>query len=350
MPRKPNQEIIESLRKEILSGRYDHLSFLPSERQLAADFEEGRGVIRTALRNLCEEGLLEIIPQRGICIRKEKCVKRLRHFLVRQHSFSRDALETLGILAGICDAASRNYAEAILSFSPPRLDIRELTARYRRNEIQGIIIIEQPDIPEEQLKSSGIPWVVANRELSFDAVYTGMDFRSIGRLAGQRLLSAGHRRIGTVTGPLKNFIFKEMLAGLRGALAEEEVPLLPEAIVEMEGNPAVDPKGKLLEVLSAPDRPTALFVMRDHRAAKVFEACAGLGLKIPGDISVIGYDNVSWPLAEANGLTTIRQETQAIGSSAVELLKEWFETGNPPRSKLFSGSLLERTSIGGPPA
>ncbi len=350
MPRKPNQEIIDSLRKEILSGRYDHLSFLPSERQLAADFEEGRGVIRTALRNLCEEGLLEIIPQRGICIRKEKREKRLRHFLVRQHSFSRDAHETLGVLAGICDAASRNYAEAILSFSPPHLDIRDLTARYRRNEIQGIIFIEQPDTPAEQLNASGIPWVVANRELSLEAVYSGMDFRSIGRLAGKSLLAAGHRRIGTVTGPLNSFIFKEMLAGLRGALAEEEIFLNPDWIIELEGVPALDICGKLAGILSSPERPTAFFAMRDHRAARLYDVCSKLGLNIPRDLSVIGYDNVSWPLAEAHGLTTIRQETQAIGSSAVELLKEWFESGNPPQSKVFTGTLIERTSIGGPPA
>ncbi|OQA83923.1 MAG: HTH-type transcriptional repressor PurR [Lentisphaerae bacterium ADurb.Bin242] len=350
MPRKPNQEVIDSLRKEILSGRYDHSSFLPSERQLAADFEEGRGVIRTALRNLCGEGLLEIIPQRGICIRKERREKRLRHFLVRQHSFSRDAHETFGILVGICDAASRNYAEAILSFCPPCPDIRELVARYRRNELQGIIFIERPDTPAEQLNSSGIPWVVANRELAFDAVFSGMDFRSIGRLAGQRLLAAGHRRIGTVTGPLDTFIFKEMLAGFRGALAEEEVLLNPDWVIPLGSDSVPGPGGKLYGILSSPERPTAFFAMRDHRAAKLYDACSRFGLKIPQDLSVIGYDDVSWPLAEAHGLTTIRQETHAIGSSSVELLKEWFETGTPPKSRVFTGALVERSSIDKPSA
>lgn len=354
MPRKPNQEIINSLRNEILSGRYDHSAFLPSERQLAEDFSAGRGVIRTSLRNLCEEGLLEIIPQRGICICKERRKKRLRHFLVRQQkSFSRDAYETLGIFAGICDAASQNYAEAILSFCPPRLDIKELMARYRRNELQGIIFMEQLDSPPlaEELNSTGIPWVVANRELSFDAVHSGMDFRSIGRLAGQRLLASGHRKIGAVTGPLDRFIFKEMLAGFRGALAEEEVTLNPEYVIELisDLDHVSGFSGSITKILSSKDRPTAFFAMRDHRAAKLYEACSRLNLKIPGDISVIGYDDVSWPLAAANGLTTIRQETNAIGRSSVELLKEWFETGTPPKSKVFTGSLIERASIGNVP-
>lgn len=89
-----------------------------------------------------------------------------------------------------------------------------------------MISIEDPDCLAG-LKERGVPAVVVNLERPQDQVHCRVDFRGVGRLAGMRLLAAGHRRIGVLSGDLSSFIYREMLAGFRGALAEEEI--YPEA-------------------------------------------------------------------------------------------------------------------------
>ena len=83
-----------------------------------------------------------------------------------------------------------------------------------------------------------------------------MNFRNIGRQAGRYLIEKGHRHIGVLSGPLDKFIYQEMLAGFRGALAEDEISLAKSDIIEPDAGgqyPNLNP------ILSAIERPTAFF-------------------------------------------------------------------------------------------
>lgn len=202
---------------------------------------------------------------------------------------------------------------------------QELEERYRKGDIQGMISIEDPDCLAG-LKERGVPAVVVNLERPQDQVHCRVDFRSVGRLAGMRLLAAGHRRIGVLSGDLSSFIYREMLAGFRGALAEEEI--YPEAgmVIEAPLNRTERAYGSLVDLLRSSERPTAFFATRDHRAEMIWRACRELNLRIPEDLSVIGYDDISWPSAESQGLTTIRQPLDEMGHIALELLDEYFRT------------------------
>ena len=350
MARPANTTFLEQLRGDIRAGRYDRVLFLPAERQLAEEFGVGRGVVRHALKVLQQEGVLRTIPQRGCCLVRNApdgapaAPKRMLVHL--PHRIARDAKETMEVLSGICQSASEQFAEVLMSFASPSPE--ELIDRVKSGDLQGVIYIEKGSHFAE-LRDAGVPCVIANQELEFDSVNSRADFRGIGRMAGLRLLAAGHRRIGLLTGPMDDMIYHEMLAGFRGALAEEEIAVHPEWTLQIDHTTkGGNGDAALKKLLKSPARPTAFFAMRDHRAERLYRAAESLDLRIPEDISVIGYDNISWPGAEAHHLTTIRQPASEIGRSAVELLREWCDTGKPPASRVIPGAILERGSIAPP--
>jgi DNA-binding LacI/PurR family transcriptional regulator len=247
-------------------------------------------------------------------------------------------------MAGICAEAAANNAEIVISFSDPDKFMAELTARYAKGDIQGIIFLEGWDRESmfSALETAGIPYLIANQELDDPALCCRMDFRSIGRQAGRYLIDKGHRHIGVIAGPLDKYLYREMLAGFRGALAEDEVTISTKDIIEPDSEPHYSDIKKLL---LSPQRPTAFFAMRDHRSMKLYNACRDLGVRIPEDISVISYDNVTWLEGENVGLTTLEQPLENIGRQSVEILKQWIVSGAKPESRSLQPKLIERCSV-----
>ena len=142
MPRSVNSEIVEMLREKIVSGGFDQVAFLPSERKLAMEYNVGRGIIRGALRVLCEEGVLYNIPKRGLRVQKTPERRMKRIILRMQSQISSRAYEATGIIGGICAGANDIFAEVVLSLPPAEFDLYELKERYNSGDIQGIIFLE----------------------------------------------------------------------------------------------------------------------------------------------------------------------------------------------------------------
>lgn len=345
MARAHTVSVLDRLRDDIQTGKYCQVEFLPSERQLAELYNTGRGVIRTVLRRLREENLIYLLPDRGAKIAEiEKKLSLERFFLRLDGNIALKGGEGMAILTGICAGAAENNAEVIISFSDKTRFMNELATRYAKGDVQGLILLEGWDRPNmfSALETAGVPYLIANQEQNDSVLCCQMNFRNIGRQAGRYLTGKGHRHIGVVTGPLNKFIYQEMLAGFRGALAEDEIILAKNDIIEpdeKEQYPALKP------ALSAAKRPTAFFAMRDHRAMKLYDACRYLGVRIPDDISVISYDNITWRDAEHAGLTTLEQPVEEIGRQSVELLKEWIVSGKKPESRQLYARLIERGSV-----
>lgn len=349
MARPLNLEIIDTIRKRILSGEFDEQPFLPSERVLAEQLDTGRGIVRNALKALQQEGLLQLVPGRGATICRGELKPRLERFIVCLQDYghlSNYAYEFIGLLSGICMAASDIYAEAIVSFARDEQLADNLISRYRKGDIQGALFVEKffSDDFIQGLVAAGLPCVIANDESNSEWIHSQMDFRLIGRTAGSYLAAAGYKRIGIVGGPLDHYIYREILAGFRGALAEEELVIPPEWIIEADKGGEAG-YGPIKALLGSANRPDAIFAMRDNRAETVYQVCAELGLSIPDDLSVIGYDNISWPGGREAGLTTIEQPVNDIGRAAVELIEEWYLNGKTPQNRVLPCRLLERRSV-----
>lgn len=345
MGRILDYKLIGELRKKILAGGFDKVAFLPSERNLAEEYQVGRGIIRGALKALSEEGLLYKIPGRGFRL-KQKTDRRLKRIILRLPiQMSARAYEAMGIVAGICSGANEIFAEIILSTSQAKWDFKELQERYNADDIQGIIFLEgSPDIPYERFISAGIPFVIANLEEEKNLPGVRMDYRGIGRIAGMKLLQEGYRKIAVYTGSTEMFLYREILAGFRGALAEET--LIPDESMIITGSRNETP-GNLKELLMKPagERPEAIFTVRDYRAANVYALCEELGLAIPEDLAVISFDGITWPNGEKAGLTTITEEAEEIGRQSVFLLQQQFRNGYDPVRCMVSANLINRSSL-----
>lgn len=341
------ESALSRLRSEITSGKYKPGVFLPAERKLADILDISRGTLRTVLKELQKESLVRINPGKGAYVIDSSERKGLKRFVVNFPSINphNRASEAVGALLGICAGASKIHAEAAISFSDGKKTAKQIIASYSSDEIQGVIFFESVDFKKDiaPLEKAGVPYVVINLEKDMSAVCAKMDFRAVGRKAGKHLVETGKRSIGVLAGPLENFIYSEMLAGFRGALAEEELFLDKEKIIEMESN-AETARIKTLELLDKHKDIDAVFSMRDARANGFFTACREMNIKIPDDISIVSYDNITWPSAKEAGLSTIKEQVEEMGEAAVEMLAEWVETGIKPSNRLFQGIFISRSS------
>ena len=345
MARPLNMVFYHRLERELRSGRFDKMRFLPSERQLAEEFGVGRCCLRNTLLALERNHLVRLVPQRGWCPVPEQDTKRLHQFMVVEPQHLSQAWERRAILSGICEKASELFAEVILSFLPQSTDAAELIERIQGGNLQGVIFLEK--ILDYQgfkkLQKSNVPCIVANLEEDLESVHCQSDYRAAGRIAGKYLVEAGHRKIGILTGDPQLMFYREMRAGFQEVLDKVSCRIPPEWIVPL--TPGQEESPVLEKLLRKKERPTAFFAMRDSRAAVLFREARAVGLSIPEDISVIGYDNISWPGAQEKHLTTIQQPVEEIGRVAVEMLGEWYVSGKKPENRVIRGELIERASV-----
>ena len=346
MARTVNSTIVDLLRGKILSGGFDQVTFLPSERKLAEEYQVGRGIIRGALRFLRDEGLIYNVPNRGFRIQKKQERKRVKRVILRMpEQVSAKAYEAVGLVAGICAGANEIFAEVILSTPPAALKLSELQERFNAGDIQGIIFLESSsDLSIRDVIKAGIPCVIAN--LEEDAVFPGvrMDYRGIGRMAGERIRQAGYQRPAVFSGIQTRFIYRELLAGFRGALAEDGM-MIPEEMIVSGNMNELPEKLETLFSLPSDQRPDVFFTARDYRAKLIYQLCAKYSLRIPDDIGVVSFDNISWPDAESAGLSAIAEDVKEIGRQAIFMLQQQFESGYAPITCIIPGDLIERKSL-----
>src|SRR5690606_4836315 len=134
--------------------------------------------------------------------------------------------------------------------------------------------------------------------------------------------------------------------GYRKALSEYDVPFQESLVI---GKNFGEQNGfdSALRLLTRKDRPTALFVTSAVGALGAMRACAAQQLKVPNDVSIIGFDDYPYAPLLSPPLTTIAQQSEAIGRAASELLLDWLEDGKQPETKgiVLETRLVVRASV-----
>ncbi|MEU7845879.1 LacI family DNA-binding transcriptional regulator [Micromonospora parva] len=138
-------------------------------------------------------------------------------------------------------------------------------------------------------------------------------------LATNYLLSLGHTRIGHISGRTDLMSAQLREAGFRSAMAEAGVPV-DERLVRVGGFRIETAAGPAAELLALADRPTAIFAGNDLSAISTMAVARDMGLCVPDDLSVIGFDNVPESALVNPPLTTIMQPLQRMGAEALRLL------------------------------
>ena len=169
-----------------------------------------------------------------------------------------------------------------------------------------------------------------------------------GQRAAEVLIGAGHRRIGTITGEPFMEAARDRLEGYRRGLASADIPFDPRLVVEGDWSASAGYRATR-ELLGLGQPPTAIFCQNDRMAIGCYEALKESGLRIPQDMSVIGYDDEEIARHLFPPLTTLILPHRAMGRWVIEQYLHWPRTraGRYPVTKLEC-ELVERQSVGAP--
>jgi len=199
------------------------------------------------------------------------------------------------------------------------------------------------------IKKAGKPFVVLdhhNSVLEFPNV-TADNYHG-GWLAAEHLFEQGHRTF-TFVGDYRASTVLNRLNGFRDYLAEQDVAFPHSQVADIRlkdyfGSWESLIDGKLEKVFSSSRRPTAVFASCDRVAQEVYRWCAARKIRIPEDVSVVGFDDE--PVAKVLNLTTLAQPFDAMGVKAMELLKQQFD-GHPWNGKetILPVQLIVRDSV-----
>lgn len=193
-------------------------------------------------------------------------------------------------------------------------------------------------------RRSRIPFVLVDRTAPAEEVSSvSVDDVVGGTLAGRHLLETGHRRIAFVNGPEVLAQCRDRRSGLEAALAGSGTEL---SIMEVPALDVASGRAAGTRLLAGSPRPTAVFCANDLLALGVLQAMVGAGVRVPGEVAIIGYDDIEFASAAAVPLTSVRQPARLIGRTAAELLIAETGDGEQPahRSVVYEPSLVVRAS------
>jgi LacI family transcriptional regulator len=202
----------------------------------------------------------------------------------------------------------------------------------RRDRADGLIVMSLPVPPTslDRLATSGVPVVLLDAEApGLPAVVT--DDAAGGRMAAQHLIDLGHERIAFIgddpANPLGFVAGTSREEGYRRTMADAGLEIPPGYVCH---GPHVRDVARHLvgELIGRPDPPTAIFASSDTQALGALEAVRAAGLRVPADVSVVGFDDVE--VSGYVGLTTVRQPLFESGSLAATLLLGLLDDGEVP--------------------
>ncbi|WP_431279579.1 LacI family DNA-binding transcriptional regulator [Leifsonia poae] len=214
------------------------------------------------------------------------------------------------------------------------------------------VILQFSDLTAEhrqQLRTRNIPFVVVDPagDPPADVPAVGATNWAGGVTATRHLIGLGHRRIGVISGPTDLMCSRARVAGYQSALAEAGLPY----VVELAGSGAfsqADGEREARRMLALRDRPTAIVAGNDLQALGVYDAAAALGLEIPADLSVVGFDDVRPALWARPPLTTVKQPLQEMAEEATRMALR-LRSGDIDNARLeLATSLVVRQSTAAP--
>ncbi|MFJ4472114.1 LacI family DNA-binding transcriptional regulator [Streptomyces sp. NPDC089424] len=266
-----------------------------------------------------------------------------------------DSAWALEVIRGVENVAREAGLSVVLSESAGRLTPgRTWADQVAARRPHGVILVlsELDESQRALLTSRSIPFVVMD-----PAGDPGTDVPSIGATnwqgglaATRHLVELGHTRIGAITGPSRMLCSRARMDGYRAALETAGLPVDPSLVVT--GDFHHDAGYRLgLQLLRRPDRPTAVFAGNDLQALGLYEAARELGLRVPQDVSVVGFDDL--PVARWVGppLTTVRQPLTEMAEAAARLVLD-LGRGDAAAAATrveLATSLVVRSSTAAPP-
>jgi len=262
------------------------------------------------------------------------------------------------LIRGVEEVVRAADVELVLSECGGALRPRQewIESVLNRRPLGVIMVFSDLDADQRaQLEARRIPFVVVDPvgDVEDGVPSIGSANWNGGRMATVHLRGLGHTRIGMIGGPAEILCSRQRIDGYTDALRSTGVPVDPDLIrtgdFEVSGG-----YREALALLSLPDRPTAIFAGSDMQALGVYQAARELSLDIPGDLSVVGYDNLPMAQWVTPALTTVHQPLHQMAELAARLVLDLARGHTPPALRLdlavemrVRQSTTQPASIGG---
>ena len=226
------------------------------------------------------------------------------------------------IIRGVQRVAREHRVGVVLTeFGPQRNAIHYwIDDTLARRPDCVVSVAQLSDEQRDQLRARGIPFVVfdPSAELPDDVPFVGATNWTGGRSATRHLIRLGHRRIAAIGGPEHQLFCRARLDGYRSTMEAAGLPVDAELVMRT-GLTTEDGRAAALRLLAHPQPPTAIVASNDLQALGVYQAARELGLRIPADLSVVGFDDLPIAALMDPPLTTVHQPLTEMAVAATEL-------------------------------
>lgn len=356
-----HRQFADIIKKEIKQRKYKPGEYIPSERELCEKYKLSRTTVRRAISQLIDEELLFSIPGTGTFVSefatlkdesgfKAKKSRKLGCFVKSPHS-PLDSPYYSKIFRSMQEDIIR-YRYSLLFHYFMAENLRELMQVIRQNELAGVILMGNisKDIILEFHKKR-IPLILVDNYTDvLDITSIVPDNRKGAYEAVKYLTKLGHRRIVFLSAPLDDPVVKERFEGYKMALSEGGIAFKEEFIIPAHYYIEAGYLA-MLKVLKMRPLPTAAFAINDAAAIGAMKAIREKSdLKIPKDISIVGFDDIDWASHTQPPLTTVRIHKEKTGAVSAKNIIESLQNRDYVTSKIVTPApVIVRESCSSPP-
>ena len=363
-----HRTISRQLATEIIAGKYRQTGRLPSESQFVKRFGVSRPTVGRALKELQEQGLIERRQGSGTYVRTEQERASGNNSAMPQLGMIVPNLRHTEIFESICGelaslARVNSYglwwgasASPVSEMKLSATEAEELCSRFVEHGVAGVFFVpfeQQADREAanqriiERLRQSGIPVVLIDRDVGAFPNRSPYDLVGVDNFAGgyqlaEHLIKLGAKRLGYVMRPLTASTVDARIAGARCAMLAYGIES-PQPFV-YSGDPT---DHKFVRNFAQAHQLDAVLCTSDHIAAQLMQSLTRLGIRVPQDLRVVGFDDVRYASLLTIPLTTMEQPCRDIAITAFNALMERIKNPTlPPRTLMLTPRSVVRETCG----
>lgn len=318
-------QVVSVIQARIVNGVWQAGECIPPEKALCAEFEIARGTLRQALQLLETRGYLRREQGRGTFVtygqgqKRKDLPEKAQVAFVFPYVRNSAALALLTAFRAVVEPVGYSV---VIEYADENLSSQtEILHKLADSGVKGIVLcpISSEHVSPIDEVAEKYPIVLISRYLKHFATDYVIPDHFGGAVRGVHYLAdLGHRRIGFVAWDSSRISIEHRWLGYKQALVERGIEIDEGLICCIDDYPTIN-LNPLLNYLNS-QRPTAVFAANDYIALSIYSAAAILGLSIPRDLSVLGFDNVDIATQVTPPLTTIAQPFDLIGKYAGEIL------------------------------
>jgi len=363
-----HRSISRQLATEIIAGKYRQTGRLPSEAQFVKRFNVSRPTVGRALKDLQDQGFIERRQGSGTYIRSHRGDARDARSTIPQLGMIVPSLRHTEIFESICGelaslARVNDYGlwwgAATSPLTESKMTVEEaeaLCTSFIDHGVKGVFFVpfeHQADREAanrritERLRQAGIPVILLDRDIgafpnrsNYDLV--GVDNYAGGYQLAEHLIKLGARQLGYVMRPLTASTVDARIAGARIAMLDYGLDA-PQPFIH-SGDPT---DLKFVRSFAQSRHLDAVLCTSDHLAAQLLQTLTRIGIRVPQDLRLVGFDNVRFASLLTIPLTTMEQPCRDVAITAFNALCERLKNPTlPPRTLMLTPRIVVRETCG----